>query len=206
MGKSERKSGLFVTPGDCLGVIEEFTSGSGTYIEGGTVHSNITGRTLLDTLNKKISVYSMVHEAIVPQAGSTIIGRVSNVLNKMAAVRIFKIGGTLLSGLFTGTLHISDSSLSYIETMFEVCKPADIMRARVIVHKNRTYHLSTVEKNLGVIHAFCSRCGHTLLLERQRMRCTECGKIERRKVASDYGKDDAWREENGDQGSEEDIK
>ncbi|UCE29123.1 MAG: exosome complex RNA-binding protein Csl4 [Candidatus Bathyarchaeota archaeon] len=206
MGKSERKSGLFVTPGDRLGVIEEFTSGSGTYVEAGTVHSNLTGRTLLDTLNKKISVYSMVHGAIVPIAGSTIIGRVASVQNKMAALRIFKIGRALLPDLFTGTLHISDSSLSYVDTMFEVCKPGDIMRARVIVHKNRTYHLSTVEKNLGVIHAFCSRCGHTLLLERRRMRCTECGKIERRKVASDYGKDDAWREKNGDQGSEEDIK
>lgn len=187
MGRSEKKSGLFVVPGDRLGVIEEFISGSGTYVEHGAIYSNITGRTLLDTLNKEMSVYPMVHGATVPLAGSTVIGRVSNVQSKMAALRIFEIGKTLLSGFFTGTLHISDTSFGYVETMFEVCKPGDIMRAKVIVNKNRTYHLSTVEKNLGVIYAFCSRCGHMLLLERQNMRCPECGKIEKRKVASDYG-------------------
>ncbi len=187
MGQSERKSGLFVVPGDRLGVIEEFIPDSGTYVEHGTIYSNITGRTLLDTLSKKMSVYPIVREATVPLAGSTIIGRVRSVQNKMAALRIFKIGKTLLSGFFTGTLHISDTSFGYVETMFEVCKPGDIMRAKVIVNKNRTYHLSTVEKNLGVIYAFCSRCGYMLLLERQRMRCTKCGKIEKRKAASDYG-------------------
>lgn len=188
MGEPERKSGLFVVPGDRLGVIEEFIPDSGTYVEHGIIYSNIIGRTLLDTLNKKMSVYPMVRGAPVPLAGSTVIGRVTSVKSKMAALRIFKIGKTLLSGFFTGTLHISDTSFGYVETMFEVCEPGDIMRAKVIVHKNRTYHLSTVEKNLGVIYSFCSRCGHMLVLERQRMRCTKCGKIEKRKVASDYGK------------------
>ena len=188
MGESEKKSGLFVVPGDRLGVIEEFIPDSGTYVEHGTIYSNIIGRTLLDTLNKKMSVYPMVRGAIVPLAGSTVVGLVSSVQSKMAALRIFKIGKTLPSGLFTGTLHISDTSFGYLETMFKVCKSGDIVRAKVIVNKNRTYHLSTVEKNLGVIYAFCSRCGHMLLLERQRMRCTKCGKIEKRKAASDYGK------------------
>jgi len=187
VGESERKSGQFVVPGDRLGVIEEFIPDSGTYVEQGTIYSNIIGHTLLDTLNKKMSVYPMVRGPAVPLAGNTVIGRVSSIQSKMAALRIFKIEKALLSGFFTGTLHISDTSFGYVETMFEVCKPGDIMRAKVIVNKNRTYHLSTVEKNLGVIYALCSRCGHMLLLERQRMRCTKCGKIEKRKAASDYG-------------------
>lgn len=187
MGESERKSGLFVVPGDRLGVIEEFIPDSGTYVEQGTIYSNIIGHTLLDTLNKKMSVYPISRGATVPLAGNTVIGRVSSIQSKMAALRIFKIEKTLLSGFFTGTLHISDTSFGYVETMFEVCQPGDIMRAKVIVNKNRTYHLSTVEKNLGVIYALCSRCGNMLLLERQRMRCTKCGKIEKRKAASDYG-------------------
>lgn len=187
MGESERKSGLFVVPGDRLGVIEEFIPDSGTYVEQGTIYSNIIGHTLLDTLNKKMSVYPIGRGATVPLPGNIVIGRVSSIQSKMAALRIFKIEKTLLSGFFNGTLHISDTSFGYVETMFEVCKPGDIMRAKVIVNKNRTYHLSTVEKNLGVIYALCSRCGNMLLLERQRMRCTKCGKIEKRKAASDYG-------------------
>jgi exosome complex component CSL4 len=187
VGQSRRKSGLFSAPGDRLGVIEEFVPGSGTYVEGGVIFSNITGRTLLDALNRKISVNPTVHKATIPLAGSTVVGRVSDVQNKMAALRIFEIDKASPSGLFAGTLHISDASFGYVDAMFDVCQRGDIVRAKVITHKNRTYHLSTVEKDLGVIHAFCTRCGHLLLLGRQRMRCPDCGKIERRKTASDYG-------------------
>ena len=69
---SERKSGLFVVPGDSLGVIEEFTSGPGTYVEDGVIHSKITGCTLLDILNKQVSVYPLIEAATVPLVGSAV--------------------------------------------------------------------------------------------------------------------------------------
>ncbi|MFQ5758202.1 MAG: exosome complex RNA-binding protein Csl4 [Candidatus Bathyarchaeia archaeon] len=188
MSKSERESGQFVVPGKRLGVIEEFMAGPGTYVEHGTIYSETTGRALLDMLNKKVSVYPLVHAVSTPRTGSTVIGQVSNVRSKNAMLRISGIGKRLLSGFFTGILHISDVSPSYIETMYGVCKPGDLMRAKVVSDLNRTYHLSTEDKNLGVIYAFCSRCGHLLQLRRERMRCPECGNVETRKVAQDYGK------------------
>jgi len=97
-----------------------------------------------------------------------------------------KVGKRSLSGFFSGVLHISDVSPSYVETMFDVCKTGDIMRAKVISDKNRTFYLSTAEKNLGVIYAFCSQCGHVLLLRGQRLRCPRCGNAEKRKVTPDY--------------------
>lgn len=187
MSRSERKSGQFVVPGDRLGVIEEFTPGSGTYVEHGTIHSKITGRTLLDMLNKKVSVYPLIPAVSVPRTGSTVLGQVLDVKSRTAMLRILKVGNRPLSGFFTGVLHISDVSPSYVETMFNVCKTGDIMRAKVISEKNRTFHLSTAEKNLGVVYAFCSHCGHILLLRGLRMRCPRCGNIEKRKVTSDYG-------------------
>ncbi len=179
---------MFAAPGDRLGVIEEFVSGPGTYVEGGVIYSSVAGLTLLDTPNRKISIHPSVHKVAIPSPGSIVIGQVSDVQNKMAAVQISQIEAASPSGSFNGTLHVSDSSYGYVDTMFDVCQPGDIIRAKVIIHQNRTYHLSTVEKNLGVIYAFCTRCGHMLLLERQRMRCQNCGKTERRKVASEYGK------------------
>ena len=187
MGKSERESGQFVVPGRRLGVIEEFMAGPGTYVEHGTIYSKTTGRTLLDTLNKKVSVYPLVHAVSTPKTGSTVIGQISNVRNKNAMMRILSIGKRELSGFFTGILHISDVSQSYVETMYRVCKPGDLMRAKVVSDLNRTYHLSTEDKTLGVIYAFCSRCGHLLQLQRERMQCPECGNVEMRKVAQDYG-------------------
>lgn len=187
MGKSERESGQFVVPGRRLGVIEEFMAGPGTYVEHGTIYSKTTGRALLDMLNKKVSVYPVVHAVSTPRIGSTVIGQVSGVRSKNAGLRILIIGKRVLSGFFTGILHISDVSPSYIETMYSACKPGDLMRAKVVSDLNRTYHLSTEDKDLGVIYAFCSRCGHLLELRREKMQCPECENVERRKVAQDYG-------------------
>ncbi len=188
MSQSKRKSGLFVAPGDRLGVIEEFTPGSGTYVENGIIHSKITGRTLLDMLNKEVSVFPLVQTVRVPRPGSIVSGQVLDVKSKTAMLRILQIGKRPLSGFFTGVLYISDVSPRYVENMFSACKTGDIMRAKVISDKNRTFYLSTAEENLGVTHAFCSRCGHVLLSEKREMRCPRCGNVEKRKVTSDYGK------------------
>ncbi|RLI20409.1 RNA-binding protein [Candidatus Bathyarchaeota archaeon] len=184
----EKRSGRFVVPGEKLGVIEEFMPGPGTYVYNGTIYSKITGRTLVDVLSKKVSVYPVVHAAPVPRVGSIVIGQVYNVQSKIAVIRIWRIGKKLLSGFFSGILHISDASREYVENMFDAYRTGDIVKAKVISEKNRTYHLSTAEKNLGVIFAFCSNCGYMLRLERGRLKCARCGKLEKRKVASDYGR------------------
>jgi len=186
--QSERKSGQFVVPGDRLGVIEEFTPGSGTYEQDGTIHSLTTGRALLDLLNKKVSVYPKVHVSTVPHVGSTVVGQVLEVQSKQATIRIFQVGDRLLTGFFSGLLHVSDVSQRYVESMYEVCKAGDIVRARVISDKNRVFHLTINDRDLGVVYGFCSRCGYALAQKRFIMRCPECGNSERRKPAHDYGK------------------
>jgi exosome complex component CSL4 len=187
MALSKQKSGQFVVPGDRLGVIEEFMPGPGTYVENGTIYSSMTGRALVDVLNKQVSVFSKTRFSGVPKVGSIVTGQVTDVQSKIAVVRIFQVGKHSLSGFFTGILHVSDVSLRYVETMYEVCKPGDILRAKVVSDKNRTFHLSTKEPNLGVVYAFCSRCGNALTFRKVRMRCLKCGKIEKRKVTQDYG-------------------
>jgi exosome complex component CSL4 len=117
------------------------------------------------------------------------LAQVSNAQNDSAGARIFEIGEEAINGVFTGVLHVSDVALKYVDSMFDVCKAGDIIRAKVVSEKNRTYHLSTKEKNLGVVYAFCSNCGTLLEPRRQAMHCPQCGRIEKRKTASDYGKD-----------------
>lgn len=189
MGKqrSKRQSGQFVTPGDPLGVIEEFTPGQGTYVDQGKIHAEVSGRTLLDLQNKTVSIYPLVHGVKVPKTGTIVTGQVSNLQNKTAVIRIFKIGKEYLSGVFSGLLYISDVSKSYVDTIHDACKPGDIIRAKTISQKNRTFHLSTVDKKLGVLYAFCSKCGHMLERKRYRMRCPSCGGTEKRRAAVDYG-------------------
>jgi len=187
MALLKQKSGQFVVPGDRLGVIEEFMPGPGTYVENGTIYSYVTGRALVDLLNKQVSVFSKTRFLAVPKVGSIVIGQVRDVQSKIAVIHIFQVGKHILSGFFTGILHVSDVSVQYTETMYNACKPGDLIRAKVVSDKNRTYHLSTKEPDLGVICAFCSRCGNALTFQKMRMRCLKCGKVEKRKAAQDYG-------------------
>ena len=186
----EQKSGNLVVPGERLGVIEEFIPDSGTYVKDGVIYSKIVGRSLVDLQNRRVSVYPAVEGSAVPKLSLTIIGQVGNAQSDNVLVRIFKVGNKKLSGDFGGILHISDVSDRYVNSMNEVCKPGDIIRAKVISEKNRIFHLSTNDKNLGVIDAFCSRCGNLLEPERFELRCPKCGNIEKRKMAPDYGKEE----------------
>jgi exosome complex component CSL4 len=187
---SGQKSGHMVTPGERLGVIEEYTPNAGTYVKNGIIYSKIVGTALMDLLNKRVSVYPLVGEAVVPKVTSTVIGQVGNAQSDNVLVRIFKIGSKKLSGVFTGILHISDAEERYVDFMNDVCKPGDIIQAKVISEKNQIYHLSTADKTLGVIYAFCSRCGNLLEQKRHEMRCPKCGYIEKRKIAANYGKEE----------------
>jgi exosome complex component CSL4 len=183
----EQKSGHLVLPGERLGVIEEFIPDSGTYVKDGVIYSKIVGRALMDLLNKRVSVYPLINGAVTPKAAAVVIGQVGNAQSDNVLVRIFKIGTKKLSGTFTGILHVSDVSDRYINSMADVCKPGDIIRAKVISGKNQIYHLSTADKTLGVLYGFCSRCGNLLELKKYEMQCPKCGNIENRKTAPDYG-------------------
>ena len=185
----EQKSGHLVVPGERLGVIEEFIPDSGTYVKDGVIYSKIIGRSLVDLQNRRVSVYPAVDGVVVPKLSSVILGQVGNAQSDNVLVRIFKVGNKRLSGEFGGILHISDVSDRYVNSMNEVCKPGDIIRAKVISEKNRIFHLSTNDKNLGVVDAFCSRCGSLLEPERFELHCPKCGNIEKRKMAPDYGKE-----------------
>ena len=188
--KQEHKSGKLVIPGERLGVIEEFIPDSGTYVKDGIIFSKVIGRALVDLISKKVSVYPLVSETISPKISSIVLGQVGNAQSDNVLVKIFKVGSKALSGVFTGIFHISDVQERYVNSMSDVVKPGDILRAKVISNKNKVYHLSTKDSGLGVLYAFCSRCSHILEPKRYDMQCPNCGNIERRKFALDYGKEE----------------
>jgi exosome complex component CSL4 len=185
----EQKSGHLVLPGERLGVIEEFIPDSGTYVKDGVIYSKIVGRSLLDLLNKRVSVYPLINGAVTPKVSTVVVGQVGNAQSDNVLVRIFRIGKKKISGTFSGILHVSDVSDRYVNSMNDVCKPGDIIRAKVISEKNRIYHLSTNDKGLGILYAFCSICGTLLEPQRYELKCPKCGNAENRKMAPDYGKE-----------------
>ena len=185
----EQKSGHLVMPGERLGVIEEFIPDSGTYVKDGVIFSKIIGRSLVDLQNRRVSVYPVIEGAVYPKVGTVVIGQIGNAQSDNVLVKIFRVGKKKLSGSFGGILHVSDVSDRYVDQMSDVCKPGDIVRAKVISEKNKVFHLSTNDRNLGIMYAFCSRDGTLLNQEGYDLKCPKCGNVERRKTAPDYGKE-----------------
>jgi len=184
----EQKTGQLVLPGERLGVIEEFVPDAGTFVKDGVIYSKVVGRALLDLATRRVSVHQVGRQALIPQVGSIVMGQVAGGQSDSVNVRIFQIGDKQISSVFVGVLHVSDADIRYVDSMHDVCKAGDIVRARVISDKNQVYHLSTKDRDLGVIYAFCSNCGGTLEPRRQGMHCPKCGRIEERKTTEDYGK------------------
>ncbi|MGC9122163.1 MAG: exosome complex RNA-binding protein Csl4, partial [Thermogladius sp.] len=57
-----------VTPGDVLGVVEEFIAGSGVYEDAsGRLRSSVVGVVFADKLRKSVSVKPAVSKTLVPR-------------------------------------------------------------------------------------------------------------------------------------------
>jgi exosome complex component CSL4 len=179
----------FVTPGDKLGVVEEFSPGLGTYEVNGVIYAKVTGLATKDFINKRIYVKPCVKQPIVPNEGDEVLGIVTGVQDKVAIISLFSIKNVFLQKPFTGFLHISVSSHKFEKTMSDVCKPTDIIKAKVFSINNGALQLTTAGENLGVILAYCSLCGNELNLKSSKgvLECKVCGNIEYRKIAKDYG-------------------
>jgi len=187
MSARDYRTPLFVVPGEKLCVTEEFSPGSGTYESGGVVYSHFIGERIVHTKERTVTVVPKSRTPTMPTDGSTVVGEVTNVHDKNAIVSIFKVDLEMLDRPFTGILHISSSSPRYERKMGDVCKAGDMIKAKVFNDKNRIPELTTAGRGLGVIRAYCSSCGGRLVLTNRRLQCRECGNIERRRLADEYG-------------------
>jgi len=184
------ESGDFVLPGVELGFSEEFLASKGTYEEEGKIYSAVTGTLDVDTDNREMRVETRTSKIPEPQEGDVVIGRVVDVKQQFAPVKLIRLIGVprKLPGSFYGTIHISKVKTSYVQDLSREISAGDIVRAKVINTRRQPLSLSTEDKDMGVIKGYCSRCNVALKLEKNRLRCPKCDKVESRKYALDFGK------------------
>lgn len=181
------RQGMLVFPGDKLGVEEEYFPGQGVYIDSnGYIRSQVVGRVLIDIIKRIINVKNVHGKPFVPKIGDIIEGIASSVSDDLAFIDIYAIEEKpSRSTDFTGVLHISQVSAEYIETMHDAMRLGDVIRARII-NSNHPFQLTTKEPSLGVIIAFCTRCGSIMRKQDDKLICPVCGNIEKRKVSTSY--------------------
>jgi len=181
-----------VVPGDVIGHEEEYVEGQNVFLEepAGLLRASTVGVLRLDN-NLKVASVLPARTLRVPGRGSFVIGMVTQVRESLVFTELY--GEISLdprprwvkefSGRLTGVItpeHISDSR---IDDIYSFLRPGDIIVARVMSTIS-PYLLSLKSPQLGVLYAFCSRCGSLMTPEADGFRCPHCGNFEKRKVSS----------------------
>lgn len=188
--KSKANSGdeEIVFPGEEIGVAEEFLPGNGAYEENGIIYASLFGKVKRDYKSRTISVEALTKKIPELKEGDIIIGVVEDIKQQVAIVDIVKKKGEKRSlvGNLKGGIHISNIKQGFVENILNELSIGDIIYAKVINTQNNLIYLSTVDKELGVVKAFCKTCRSTLKLMGNKLKCMECEKYENRKYSVNY--------------------
>lgn len=188
MPKKELEKDVF--PGEKLAVIEEYSDGPGTYQEDGDIRSTEIGKSKLDSDRRAVYIKKVTPEIIVPEKGMEIVAEVGSVARKDARIDIFMLDGKLIHPTYSGVVHISDISRDYVKNIDMALKSGDVIKGKLVNVANRLNQTSLEGSEYGVIYAYCSRCGGLLEQKQGKLICPDCGRIERRKTAKNYGKEE----------------
>ncbi|OKY79215.1 MAG: Exosome complex RNA-binding protein Csl4 containing S1 and Zn-ribbon domain [Candidatus Methanohalarchaeum thermophilum] len=180
------------TPGEFLGTSEEYGGGNGTFERNGNVYASITGKVKIDSEERKVEVEPVTSSPPIPETGDEVIGVVENVKDSIALIDIKSLAKEKERELAVsemGALHVSEVSEDYVEKIKDKFNVGDIVQAKIKVDEPNSIDLSTKGSQLGVISASCSKCLGKLKKEGNKLKCTNCGNVESRKVSSIYEKE-----------------
>jgi exosome complex component CSL4 len=184
------KSGEFVVPGIELGYAEEYIAGEGAYEEDGMVYAAITGTYEVDQKERKIVVHPKTSTPPLPKKGDVVLGTINDIKSQMAILSIHKIQGNErpLPEDFRGSIHISQTRDTYVSDLGREFQTGDIVVARILNVDRVPIQLSTVDRAHGVLKAYCTHCNTPLVRKGDRLECKSCGRLEDRKLSTEYGK------------------
>lgn len=177
----------FVVPGDLLGVAEEFLPGPGTYEIGYQIRAAAVGRVVRDLLNKVVTV-ELCKTPVMPYSGAVLLAIITEMREDFARAKILAVNNTTLRYPFTGVLHVTQvvEKTGEVKQMYDYVRIGDVVRAKAL-NNSPPYLLTVREAKLGVVLAYCSKCGAQLKLLKDKLKCPQCGSTETRKLGHGYG-------------------
>ena len=184
----EKSKPVGVLPGDKLAVSEEFLPGQHTYDDSGLIRALTVGSVQKDMKNMEISVKPAVEPEII-KVDDWVTGQVEGAQANSANVHIYFLNGRPTYKDFSGMLTLKGlSGGGRGARRTTPVKMGDLVRCRVFSLLNGIIHLTIDEPDMGVVAALCGNCGKPLLKgSATRAKCDECGSVEERKLARDFG-------------------
>jgi exosome complex component CSL4 len=180
------KKATTVLPGDRVAVSEEFLPGPHTYDDSGLIRALVMGTVRRDPKNMEISVEPVVKPKMI-RVGDTVVGQVETTQASVASVKTYYLNGVPTDKDFSGSLSLRSGRPGRGGPRGPPVKLGDIVRCRVVSLLNGIIHLTISEEETGVVYALCGNCGRPLLRGGNKAKCDECGNVEERKLASDFG-------------------
>lgn len=175
-----------VTPGEPICKEEEYLAYKNVYTyDDGTIRAAVVGEVLYDNINRRVMV-KPVKEVKIPKAGDVVVGMVTAMRDDVAFVELlgYDLAKTFKHS-YTAILHILQVTDVRGDNLYNYVRLGDIVKAKVL--NNYIPLLITIkEPKLGIILAFCSKCGNQLYREDDRLICPVCNNVESRKISLDY--------------------
>ena len=170
-------------PGEKIALIEEYLPGENTYEENDTIRATVIGDVKMDKSERLASI-NRQKQISVPKVGDIIIGVVEANLPSMIAIMIKFVNGKKANSdleCICVTRHIRKKNVALAK---------DVVKVEIISHINGTIHASIDSQELGVLFTKCRKCFGTVVKMRDAVKCKDCGWIDDRKLALDFGKSD----------------
>ncbi len=180
-----------VSPGDVLGVSEEYAAGEGTFEDGGKIYSLFLGGLERDERQRKLAVRG--RKVVRPlKEGDLVYGVVHHLYEMMTMVRFApaQAGSERPANGDTAFIKISELQQGYVEKLRDCVRTGDAVKARVLDIAPLATYLTMKERDLGVIGALCSNCRKQMAFNGREFQCGACGSQEPRKTPfapSQYG-------------------
>lgn len=184
----ELERGNIVLPGDLIGTSEEFVPKKGTFEQKGSIFAAATGYVKINAKERSISVEPVTNTPPQLAVGDIVIGQVTDVKESVALIEIAGIKGRgerEIVNAEDAAIHVSNVKDAYVKDLSYEFAPFDIVKAKVLDLRNM--RLTTVNKELGVMKAYCGNCRTVLKKENDKLKCPNCKRTETRKVSVNYG-------------------
>lgn len=183
----------FVLPGDYLAMEEEFLPDYGSFVDekSGELRSSSLGNFEKDLEKRSVKVKSYPRVPLLQRRGLKVYGRVEDVSDNIAFIDLLPMESQNFRFVPRDTsaiLPVSEAKTTYVETLKNEFKVGDFVKVRLTEVTPTTISVSTKDRDLGVVRAYCSKCRHPMRRIGSRLSCENCGSVETRKLAIDYRK------------------
>jgi exosome complex component CSL4 len=177
-----------VLPGEELSTAEEFEGRENTFQDDGVVFSDSIGEAEFDSGNYEVKVKKSKPLKIFTP-GTKVYGVVSAVRKNYVLISMREAYMGNEKRVLTrshATIMVSMIAQGYVRDIRDAFRVGDIIVAEVEAIKPYGINLRTNKPDLGVIRAYCSKCRKPLHMVQEKLMCTNCGSLEKRKTGSGY--------------------